>query len=129
MIEINSYGGRIGRFWWINSSMGGGLFDTVFNPGSCGWDHAWPETHAWPVRPWGKGDPLDEHWRDFAAFESWFQDELEKRMEKRRLDEIDLTITDKIDLYDLMVYIFHAGVMAGRDPWSWAQDLEREARQ
>jgi hypothetical protein len=66
--------------------------------------------------PWGKGDAVDEHWRDFAAFELWYQDQLAKR----KLDEIDLTITDKIELYAMLVDIFHAGIDAGRNPWGWA---------
>jgi hypothetical protein len=127
MIEINCHGGRIGRFWWENSDRGG-LFQrsgeccTSFRPGRCGWDETWPEQHAWPVSPWGKGDAADDHWRDFAAFEPWFQDQLAKR----KLDEFDLTITDKIELYAMLVDIFHAGIDAGRNPWGWAEHVEQQ---
>jgi hypothetical protein len=121
MIEISCHGGRIGRFWWENSDRGGlflrsGECYTSFCPGRCGWDETWPEQHAWPVMPWGKGD-ADDCWRDFAAFELWYQDQLAKR----KLDEIDLTITEKIELYVMLVDIFHAGIDAGRNPWSWAE--------
>jgi hypothetical protein len=127
MIEINCHGGRIGRFWWVNSNRGGffrrsGESRTTFRPGRCGWDEAWPEQHAWPVRPWGKGDAADDYWRDFAAFELWYQDQLAKR----KLDEIDLTITEKIELYAMLVDIFHAGIDAGRDPWGWAKRVEQQ---
>jgi hypothetical protein len=127
MIEINCYGGQIGRFRWTNSSFGGffrrcGQFDTSFCPGRCGWDEAWPEQHSWPVSPWGKGNAVDEHWRDFVAFERWYQDQLAKR----GLDEIDLTITDKINLYAMLVDMFHSGIDAGRNPWSWAHRVEQQ---
>lgn len=127
MIEINCQGGQIGRFHWTNSGFGGvfmrqGQFDTLLRPGRCGWDETWPEQHAWPVRPWGKGDAVDEHWRDFAAFELWYQDQLAKR----KLDEIDLTITEKIELYAMLVDIFHAGIDAGLNPWGWAEHVEQQ---
>jgi hypothetical protein len=130
MIEINCHGGRIGRFWWENSDRGGlflrsGECYTSFRPGRCGWDEAWPDNHVWPVRPWGKGDAADDYWRDFAAFEPWYQDQLAKR----KLDEIDLTITDKIELYAMLVDIFHAGIDAGRNPWSWAEHVEQRQAQ
>jgi hypothetical protein len=126
--KIDSDGGQIGRFWWDNSGMGGiftraGQFNTSFRPGRCGWDETWPEQHPWPVRPWGKGDAVDEHWRDFVAFERWYQDQLAKR----ELDEIDLTITDKINLYAMLVDMFNAGVDAGRNPWRWARQLEQRS--
>ena len=114
MIEINCYGGQIGRFWWKNSGQSGGR---------CGWDHAWPDRHAWPVMPWGPGDPVDEHWRDFAAFEPWFDDQLDNR----NLDEIDFTITEKIELYSLLCDVFHAGVEAGQNPWQWAWQLAQRS--
>ena len=128
MIEINCDGGRVGRFWWRNSSFGGtfmrcGQFNTVLNPGRCGWDHDWPECHAWPIRPWGKGDEADGAWRDFAAFESWFQSELTRR----DLDEIDFTITQKIEIYAMMTNMFYYGIDAGQDPWRWARQLEQQA--
>lgn len=128
MIEISCHGGRIGRFRWENSGFGGlitrqGQFGTSFRPGHCDWDHAWPENHAWPVRPWGKGDAADDHWRDFAAFESW----LERQLEIRNLDKIDFTITDRIELYSMLVGVFNAGMEAGQNPWRWAQQLERRA--
>jgi hypothetical protein len=128
MIEINCHGGRIGRFWWENSDRGGffqrsGESCTSFRPGRCGWDETWPEQHSWPVMPWGMGDAADDYWRDFAAFEPWYQDQLAKR----KLDEIDLTITDKIELYAMLVNIFHAGIDAGRNPWGWALRVEQQA--
>jgi len=125
MIEINSHGGRIGRFWWDNSGCGGifdlaGQFNTSFHPGRCGWRESWPdETAAWPVRPWGKGDPADDYWRDFAAFEPWF----DRQMLGRKLD-LDLNITDKIELYSMLCDMFNAGVDAGQNPWRWAKDVE-----
>jgi hypothetical protein len=127
MIEINCHGGRIGRFWWRNSDRGGffqqsGESCTSFCPGRCGWDETWPEQHSWPVSPWSKGDAADDYWRDFAAFELWYQDQLAKR----KLDEIDLTITEKIELYAMLVDIFHAGIDAGRNPWGWALRVEQE---
>lgn len=124
MIEISCHGGRIGRFWWDNSSFSGvflrrGQINTALVPGRCGWDHTWPDGHAWPVRPWGKGDAVDEHWRDFAAFETWISDQLEIC----KLDEIDFTITDRIELYSMLVGVFNAGVEAGRNPWRCALPL------
>jgi hypothetical protein len=124
MIEINCYGGRIGRFWWNNSGMGGiftraGQFNTSFHPGRCGWDHAWPDCHAWPVMPWGPGDAVDEHWRDFTAFELWF----DRQMEVRKFD-LDLNITDRIEMYSMLCGMFNAGVEAGQNPWLWAKDVE-----
>lgn len=127
MIEINCYGGRIGRFWWNNSGYSGifalaGQFNTSFLPGRCGWDHEWPDCHAWPVRPWGKGDAVDEHWRDFIAFEPWF----DRQMKGRKLD-LDLNITDKIELYSMLCSMFNAGVEAGQNPWRWARKLEQRS--
>ena len=110
MIKITCDGGQIGRFWWENSSEGG-LF---------GWDHAWPDCHAWPVSPWGKGDPQDDCWRDYAAFEKWFPDECE-----RREIDLDIDITQRVRIYALLCDIFDAGVLAGRDPWRWADELQR----
>jgi|688.fasta_scaffold698832_2 hypothetical protein len=126
MIEINCYGGRIGRFWWENSDRGGiflrcGQFDTELSPGRCGWDEAWPEQHSWPVSPWGKGDAVDEHWRDFAVFEPWF----DRQVETRKLD-LDLNITEKIEIYSLLCDVFNAGIDAGRNPWSWAHRVEQQ---
>jgi hypothetical protein len=125
MIEINCHGGRIGRFWWDNSGMGGiftcaGQFNTSFRPGRCGWRESWPDvTAAWPVCPWGPGDAVDEQWRDFTAFEPWF----DRQMEVRKLD-LDLNITDKIEMYSMLCDTFNAGVEAGQNPWRWAKDVE-----
>ena len=124
--RIDSNGGQIGRLWWDNSGQGGlflrhGQFFTSFRPGRCGWRESWPDESAcWPVRPWGKGDPVDEHWRDFTAFEPWF----DRMMEDRKLDEIDFTITDKIEMYSLLVDMFNAGMEAGQNPWRWAKAVE-----
>jgi hypothetical protein len=118
MIEINCHGGQIGRFWWENSYE----FYTSFCPGRCGWDETWPDRHNWPVSPWGKGDPVDECWRDFAAFEPW----LDHQMEKRNLDHIDLSIIDKIELYSMLCALFHCGIDAGRNPWDWALRIEQQ---
>jgi hypothetical protein len=123
MIEINCYGGRIGRFWWDNSGMGGiftraGQFNTSFSPGRCGWNESWPDaTAAWPVCPWGPGNAVDEHWRDFTAFELWFDCQL----------DLDLCITDRINLYSLLCETFNAGVEAGQNPWRWARQLEQRS--
>ena len=131
-IDLN--GGQIGRFWWDNSGQGGlflpyGQFFTSFRPGRCGWRESWPDESAgWPVRPWGQGDPVDEHWRDFNAFEPWFDRMFEpwfdRMMEDRKLDKIDFTITDKIEMYSLLVDIFNAGMEAGQNPWRWAKAME-----
>lgn len=124
--RIDSNGGQIGRFWWDNSGQGGlflrqGQFCTSFRPGRCGWLESWPDESAvWPVRPWGQGDPVDEHWRDFTAFEPWF----DRMMEDRKLDGFDFTITDKIEMYSLLVDIFNAGMEAGQNPWRWAKAVE-----
>jgi hypothetical protein len=123
---IDSNGGRIGRFWWDNSAMGGiftraGQFNTSFRPGRSGWSESWPdETAAWPVRSWGPGDAVDEHLRDFTAFEPWF----DRWMEVRKLD-LNLNITDKIELYSMLCGMFEDGVKAGRNPWRWARQLEQ----
>lgn len=127
MIEINCYGGRIGRFWWNNSGMGGiftcaGQFNTSFRPGRCGWDHAWPDCHAWPVMPWGPGDAVDEHWRDFTAFEPWF----DRQIKVRKLD-LDLDINERIKMYSMLSDTFSAGVDAGQNPWRWARQLEQRS--
>jgi hypothetical protein len=127
MIEINCHGGRIGLFWWDKSAMGGifncaGQLNTSFWPGRCGWDHAWPDCHAWPVMPWGPGDAVDEHLRDFTAFEPWF----DRQMEVRKFD-LDLDITDKIELYSMLCGMFNAGVEAGQNPWRWARQLEQRS--
>ncbi len=125
MIEINCYGGRIGRFWWDNSDMGGiftraGQFNTSFSPGRCGWNESWPDaTAAWPVCPWGPGDAVDEHLRDFTAFEPWF----DRQIKVRKLD-LDLNIKDKIELYLVLSGMFESGVKAGQNPWRWAKDVE-----
>jgi hypothetical protein len=122
MIQINCHGGRIGRFWWDNSGCNLWFFPS-FSPGRCGWRESWPdETAAWPVRPWGPGDAVDEHWRDFTAFEPWF----DRQMEGRKLD-LDLNITDKIELYSMLCDMFNAGVDAGRNPWRWARQLEQRS--
>ena len=124
--RIDSNGGQIGRFWWDNSGQGGmflryGQFFTSLRPGRCGWRESWPDESAcWPVRPWGQGDPVDEHWRDFNAFEPWF----DRMMEDRKLEEIDFTITDKIEMYSLLVDMFNAGMEAGQNPWRWAKHVE-----
>ena len=124
--RIDSNGGQIGRLWWDNSGQGGlflrhGQFFTSFRPGRCGWCESWPdESAAWPVRPWGQGDPVDEHWRDFTAFEPWF----DRMMENRKLDGFDFTITDKIEMYSLLVDMFNAGMEAGQNPWRWAKAVE-----
>jgi hypothetical protein len=127
MIRIDCHGGQIGRFWWENSDRGGlflrsGEHYTSFRPGRCGWDETWPDQHSWPVMPWGKGDAADEHWRDFVAFKPWF----DRQMESRKLDHIDLNITDKINLYDMLCGMFAAGIDAGRNPWSWALRVEQQ---
>ena len=128
MIEINCYGGRIGRFWWDNSGMGGiftraGQFNTSFSPGRCGWNESWPDaTAAWPVCPWGPGDAVDEHYRGFTAFEPWFN----RQIKVRKLD-LDLNITDKIELYLMLSGMFEAGVKAGQNPWRWARRLEQRS--
>ncbi len=125
MIEIRCDGGRIGRFCWTNSSEAGIFYqnhqpDTVLRPGRWRWDHAWPDQHAWPVMPWGPGDPKDGCWRDYAAFESWFDAECNE------YDiDLDLDITDKISLYAMLGDIFDSGVAAGRDPHCWAAELRR----
>jgi hypothetical protein len=128
MIEISCHGGRIGRFSWQNSNFSGvflrqGQVNTALIPGHCSWDHAWPDWHAWPVRPWGKGDAVDEHWRDFAAFEDW----LPRQTKARNLDEHDFTINDKLEIYSMLVGVFNAGMEAAQNPWRWAQQLERRA--
>jgi hypothetical protein len=125
MIEIRCDGGRIGRLWWTNSSESGVFHQgrqpcTVLRPGQWGWDHAWPDWHPWPVMPWGKGDPADDCWRDFTAFEPWFCDQCE-----RRGIDLDLIITDQISIYSMICAVFDAGVAAGRDPWRWADELQR----
>jgi hypothetical protein len=125
---IDSDGGRIGRFWWDNSGCGGifalaGQFNTSFRPGRCGWRESWPDvTAAWPVCPWGPGDSVDEHWRDFTAFELWF----DRQMEVRKLD-LDLNITDRMELYSMLCGMFNAGVEAGQNPWRWARQLEQRS--
>ena len=126
MICVDCHGGQIGRFCWTNSDRGGsfrqsGECYTTFRPGSCGWDKTWPEQHAWPVMPWGKGDAVDEHWRDFTAFEPWFS----RQMESRKID-LDLNITEKIQIYDMLCGVFAAGVDAGHNPWSWAKHVEQQ---
>jgi hypothetical protein len=73
------------------------------------------------VRPWGKGDAADDHWRDFAAFEPWF----DRQIETRKL-ELDLNITDKIGLYSMLCDVFNAGIDAGRNPWSWTHRVEQQ---
>jgi hypothetical protein len=128
IFRIDSNGGQIGRFWWDNSGQGGlflrqGQFFTSFRPGRCGWRESWPdETACWPVSPWGKGDPADDYFRDFTAFESWFV----CMMEKCNLDEnaIDFTITHTTEMYSLFIGVFFAGVEAGQNPWRWAKDVE-----
>jgi hypothetical protein len=127
--HIDSDGGQIGRFWWDNSGMGGiftraGQFNTSFCPGRCGWRESWPDpTACWPVSPWGKGDPADDWCRDFAAFEPWF----DRMMEDRNLDEIDFTVTDRIEMYSMLCDMFNAGVEAGQNPWRWARQLEQRS--
>ena len=126
-IRIDSHGGQIGRFCWTNSDRGGifrrsGESCTTFRPGSCGWDITWPEQHAWPVMPWGKGDAVDEQWRDFTAFELWFS----CQMKDRKLGHIDLNITEKIKIYDMLCGMFAAGIEAGHNPWSWAKHVEQQ---
>lgn len=129
MIKINCNGGRIGRLWWENSSYGGVFIRyrqprTFFRPGFWGWDHAWPDNHAWPISPWGKGDPADEHYRDNVAFEAWLNDQFE-----RRNVDLDLNTTEQIELYAMLCNVFRAGVAAGRDPWRWANKLQRQSNQ
>ncbi len=70
--------------------------------------------------PWGQGDPVDEGYRDFIAFEPWF----DRMMEGRNLDGFDFTITDKVEMYSLFVGIFNAGMEAGQNPWRWAKAVE-----
>jgi hypothetical protein len=128
MIKINCDGGQIGRFWWENSRENGIFYgghrqpQTTLRPGRCGWDEAWPDFNAWPVSPWGKGDAQDDYWRDFAAFEPWF----DHQMEARGLDEQDLTITERIELYALLVHVFQLGIQAGKNPWKWANQLANQ---
>jgi len=81
-----------------------------------------PEQHAWPVRPWGKGDAADDYFRDFNAFEPW----LDRQLQDRRLDHIDLNITDKIELYSMLCAVVRCGIDAGRNPWDWALRVEQE---
>ena len=126
MIEISCHGGQIGRFWWINSDRGGffqrsGESCTSFCPGRCGWDETWPEQHAWPVRPWGKGEAADDHFRDFAAFRPWFN----RQIEVRKLDQ-NLNILEEIEVYAMLTSVFYAGVEAGQDPWGWAEHVEQQ---
>lgn len=130
LIHIDCHGGQIGRFWWRNSDRGGSFLRsgercTTFWPGFCGWDEAWPEQHNWPISPWGKGDEVDEHYRDFAAFEWWF----DRQLKDRSLGDIDLTITAKIDFYSLLCGVFRAGIAAGRNPWAWAKHVELQQTQ
>ena len=123
IFHIDSNGGQIGRFWWDNSGQGGlfllqGQFFTSFRPGRCGWRESWPDESAcWPVRPWGQGDPVDDCWRDFEAFQPWF----DRQMKNRNIDETDLTIIERIELYDLFVGVFKDGIEAGQNPWRWAK--------
>ena len=129
MICVDCHGGQIGRFCWTNSDRGGlflrsGGSCTTFRPGRCGWDETWPDYHSWPVMPWGKGDAVDEHWRDFTAFEPWFS----RQMKDRKLGHIDLNITEKIEIYDMLCGMFTAGVDAGHNPWSWAKHVERQTQ-
>jgi hypothetical protein len=126
MIEINCSGGRIGRFRWENSCYSGlfscsGQFRTSLLPGRCHWDETWPDCHAWPVRPWGIGDPAAGHWRGFASFENW----LSAQLEARNLDGHDFSINERIEMYAMMVDVFQAGVDAGRNPWRCAQQLSK----
>jgi hypothetical protein len=117
--KIDSDGGQIGRFWWDNSACGSWHFPS-FRPGRCGWRESWPDvTAAWPVCPWGPGDAVDEHWRDFTAFELWF----DRQIEVRKLD-LDLNITDRIEMYSMLCGMFNAGIEAGQNPWRWAKDVE-----
>lgn len=123
--RIDSDGGQIGRFWWDNSGQNGlflpyGQFFTKFRPGRFGWNEAWPdETAAWPVFPWGKGDPVDEHYRQFAAFEPWFYHQLAKRG-----IDLDFNVTEEIEMFAFLAGVFHAGIDAGRNPWRWARDVD-----
>jgi hypothetical protein len=71
--------------------------------------------------PWGKGDPADEQYRSYVAFESWFTDQCKKR----NLDP-DLNIAKQIELYAWFCNVFNSGVAAGRDPWAWAESLEHQ---
>ncbi len=48
-------------------------------------------------------------------------------MEDRNLDEIDFTITDRIEMYSMLCDMFNAGVEAGRNPWRWARQLEQRS--
>lgn len=126
MISITCHGGNIGRFWWWNSDQGG-LFAqghqpvTTLRPGRIGWCEPWPdETRVWPHPPWGPGDADDDIWRDFVAFEKWFEQELEKR----ELDGFDFEIDHRIALFAWMSDIFQSGIQAGRNPWAWARKVE-----
>lgn len=119
MIRIDCHGGQIGRFWWVNSNRGG----VLRRFGCCGWDETWPDRQPWPIRPWGRGDAVDDFdMRDFTAFESWFDCQLEVRL----LDHIDLNISKKIEFYNMLCGVFAAGIDAGRNPWSWAQHVEQQ---
>ena len=123
--RIDSNGGQIGRFWWDNSGQGGlflpyGQFFTSFRPGRCGWRESWPDESAgWPVSPWGNGDPVNEHYRQFTAFEPWFY----RQLEKRGLD-LDLNVTEEIEMFAFLDDIFSAGIEAGQNPWLWAKAVE-----
>jgi hypothetical protein len=125
IFHIDSDGGQIGRFWWDNSGCSGifalaGQFNTIFHPGRCGWRESWPDvTAAWPVCPWGPGDPANDYFRNFNAFELWFDSQMETRM----LD-LNLNIIDKIELYSMLCDMFDAGIEANRNPWRWAKDVE-----
>jgi len=126
MINITCHGGNIGRFWW-NNSFESGLFAqghqpvTTLHPGRIGWCEPWPDqTQAWPHAPWGPGDANDDIWRDFVAFEKWFEQELEKR----DLNKFDFEIDHRITLFAWMSDIFLSGIQAGRNPWAWARKVE-----
>jgi hypothetical protein len=46
-------------------------------------------------------------------------------VETRKLD-LDLNITEKIEIYSLLCDVFNAGIDAGRNPWSWAHRVEQQ---
>ncbi len=44
-------------------------------------------------------------------------------MEVRKLN-LDLNITERIEMYSMLCGVFNAGVEAGQNPWRWAKDVE-----
>jgi hypothetical protein len=116
-IKITCQSGRIGKFWWHNSTEAGffpryGQPETILSPGQCGWDEMWPDAHPWPIRSWGKCDLDRDGWAaDFDVFERWMAT-------NDQSDQLgDLDIMARIALYSLCVDAFYSGIDAGRNPW------------